>query len=126
MPVLCACVLFPQTQDNLRGRDIVSPNGPNLLRCSLLCARLLLCVCLLLCAQTPTMTVPILPGCDPAAAKLLTSRMRRLKLAETLKGIKVGCAVHCCCRWGCHSTLCAGGWRVSRVGHRPCWRQSSI
>lgn len=52
------------------------------------------------------MTVPILAGCDPVAAKLLTSRMRRLKLAETLKGIKVGCAVHCCCRWGCHSTFC--------------------
>jgi hypothetical protein len=35
------------------------------------------------------MTVPLLPGCDAAAARLLTSRMRRLKLAETLKGIKV-------------------------------------
>lgn len=39
--------------------------------------------------QTPTMTVPLLPGCDPSAARLLTARMRRLKLAETLKGIKV-------------------------------------
>lgn len=39
--------------------------------------------------QTPTMTVPLLPGCDAAAATLLTSRMRRLKLAECLKGIKI-------------------------------------
>lgn len=39
--------------------------------------------------QTPTMTVPLLPDCDASAAKLLTARMRRLKLAETLKGIKV-------------------------------------
>jgi hypothetical protein len=50
----------------------------------------MLCVPVCCPAQTPTMTVPLLPGCDAAAARLLTSRMRRLKLAETLKGIKVG------------------------------------
>jgi hypothetical protein len=41
------------------------------------------------------MTMPLRPGCDAAAAQLLTNRMRRLRLAECLKGIKVGqiCAV---------------------------------
>jgi len=47
-------------------------------------------VCIVCVLQTPTMTVPLLSGCDVSAARLLTSRMRRLKLAETLKGIKVG------------------------------------
>lgn len=36
------------------------------------------------------MTMPLRPGCDAAAAQLLTNRMRRLRLAECLKGIKVG------------------------------------
>jgi hypothetical protein len=35
------------------------------------------------------MTMPLLPGCDESAAQLLTNRMRRLRLAECLKGIKV-------------------------------------
>jgi hypothetical protein len=35
------------------------------------------------------MTVPLLPGCDAPAARTLTARMRRLKLAECIKGIKV-------------------------------------
>jgi hypothetical protein len=34
--------------------------------------------------------MPLQAGCDAAAAQLLTNRMRRLRLAECLKGIKVG------------------------------------
>eukprot|EP00882_Tetradesmus_deserticola_P010548 GHRQ01011142.1.p1 GENE.GHRQ01011142.1~~GHRQ01011142.1.p1 ORF type:complete len:512 (+),score=314.67 GHRQ01011142.1:154-1536(+) len=39
--------------------------------------------------KTPTMTMPLRAGCDAAAAQLLTNRMRRLRLAECLKGIKL-------------------------------------
>jgi hypothetical protein len=52
-----------------------------------LTAAAVLCYC---CLQTPTMTMPLQAGCDAAAAQLLTNRMRRLRLAECLKGIKVG------------------------------------
>ncbi|KAF6245033.1 hypothetical protein COO60DRAFT_1650460 [Scenedesmus sp. NREL 46B-D3] len=40
--------------------------------------------------KTPTMTMPLRAGCDAAAAQLLINRMRRLRLAECLKGVKVG------------------------------------
>jgi hypothetical protein len=79
------------------------------------CHTLLMCVlCCGLCAdvvQTPTMTLPLLPGCDASAATLLTARMRRLKLAETLKGIKVSLPSTRWC-WCCH---CSWTWHAACV-----------
>eukprot|EP00879_Flechtneria_rotunda_P019031 GHRR01019981.1.p1 GENE.GHRR01019981.1~~GHRR01019981.1.p1 ORF type:complete len:960 (+),score=400.61 GHRR01019981.1:550-3429(+) len=39
--------------------------------------------------KTPTMTMPLLPSCDDVQAQLLANRMRKLRLAECLRGIKL-------------------------------------
>jgi len=61
--------------------------------------------------KTPTLTLPLRPGCGRGEAALLANRMRKLRLAECLKvgGRCVGGAGG---GFGCHLSIGVSGLRT--------------